>query len=131
MHLLARRSPSASLPVFVLVAALGLAGGGCDDSTDQAEARGRIATAACNGWQECNQIGPGLRYHNRDDCMVRETNSAQNLIPPAQCEGRINQQELNDCLAAIGLIDCGDGLALLAAIAQCSAANVCTGASGG
>jgi len=120
--------------VFAAAAAFisgaGAAVSGCGSGSSQADARDRATDASCNRFQMCGNIGAGQMYETLESCEVQVRGSWDKQWPPSQCEGKINESELEVCLAAIASTTCGNGLDELNTIfVKCPASKVCTGAA--
>ena len=118
--------PSRLVGVIALVVAGAI---GCSDgSTSQPAARDRAATAACEAAQRCGQIGSGQTYVSLDDCLTKRKNDFQNAWPPETCNGKINETQLDTCVNAIQMIQCGNILQLADIVLnQCPSSQVCNG----
>lgn len=100
----------------------------CGSGSSQADARDRATAASCDWWQMCGQIGAGKRYETRDTCNVQVRASWDSNWPVATCEGHIDESQLEICLAAIKITDCGNLLDIGNTLAnKCPAAKVCSG----
>jgi hypothetical protein len=111
---------------FLLVGWFALAGCG-DDITSQMSARDAATKHICDRAQTCGLIGAGLTYQNRDDCDVKQRDNWQTQWPPSECDGHIDQTQLNACLTNIDAIQCSDiGAGLLSVALTCGKARVCS-----
>ena len=114
---------------LVALAAFGV-GAGCGSSSSQADARDRATTASCDWFQLCGQIGAGKMYQTRDMCDVQVRARWDAAWSVTACDGKINANQLDICLAAIKATECGNGLDALNTLAnKCPEARVCSGAS--
>lgn len=98
-----------------------------DDSSTQPVARDLAVEASCDRVQACGEIGVGKNYESRDACDVQLSSTWQNLWPPAECDGRIDNAMLDVCLKSISLAECSNALDLLNIFAnKCAKAKVCS-----
>jgi hypothetical protein len=128
--------PGRKLPIgwLALLGALALGAGaavsGCGSSNSQADARDRATTTSCDWFQMCGQIGAGKRYETRDTCNVQVRASWDQAWPVASCDGKIDENQLGICLAAIQSTLCGNGLDVLNTLVnKCPEAKICGGAN--
>jgi len=113
--------------VSVLVAALGLAAGCCSDHS-QASARDAVTDASCDWYMRCGEIGSGKTYATRDSCEVQVRANWDTAWPVEECDGKIDGEQLNICLDAIGLTECGNGLDVANTLVnKCPRAKICSG----
>jgi hypothetical protein len=112
--------------------ALGLAAmtlaAGCDSSNSQASARDAVTEASCDYYMRCGEIGPGLTHPNRDSCEVQVRANWDNAWPAETCDGKINHAQLDVCLDAIAITECGNGLDVLNTLLnKCPQDRICSG----
>ena len=125
-----RARPIGLLGVIAAAAFVVGAGPGCGSSNSQADARDRATTTSCDWFQMCGQIGAGKKYPTRDTCDVQVRASWDTAWPVADCDGKINESQLQICLDAIHATECGNGLDVLDTLAsKCPEAKICAGAS--
>jgi hypothetical protein len=100
----------------------------CDDGEPtQTGARDAATQHGCDRAQACGLIGPGLTYENREDCEIKQRNNWQTQWPPAECDGHIDQTQLDACLTVIDAIQCADiGAGLVSVAATCGKARICS-----
>ena len=110
--------------------AVGAAAPGCGGSTaSQADARDRATATSCDWFQMCGEIGAGKTYDTRDTCDVQVRAKWDTAWPVASCDGKISENQLEICLAAISSTICGNGLDELNTLAnKCPEAKICSGA---
>ena len=109
------------------VVALALATG-CGSDHSQANARDAVTDASCDWYMRCGEIGPGKTHENRDSCEVQVRANWDTAWPVAACDGKINSEQLDICLDAIALTECGNGLDVLNTLAnKCPQAKICSG----
>jgi hypothetical protein len=107
-----------------------LAGCGGGSTPTQASARDRAATAACNYYGRCAQIGPGLKYASTDDCLTQLKATFNTAWPQAECVSIVSTG-LDNCIGAIAIADCGSVADLLnAALNKCTKDKVCASDAG-
>jgi hypothetical protein len=109
--------------------ALVAAGGGCSSTSSQADARDRATTQSCSWYQMCNDIGAGKKYDTLASCEVQVRGQWESAWPPASCDGKINESQLEVCLAAIYSTDCTSPLDIGDTLfVKCTEAKICSGA---
>ena len=109
------------------VLALGLATG-CGSNKSQAGARDAVTEASCDFYARCDQIGSGKTYENRDSCEVQVRASWDTAWPFEACDGKINNEQLDICLSAIGATECGNGLDIANTLLnKCPQTKICSG----
>ena len=116
----------------LLLALLGTAACGDDDDDDsaasQGAARDRATRAACDKYAECDAIGNGAMYETRESCEIDQRAAWDDLWPAGECDGQIDQSQLEACEVTIQTAECGNLLDFVNIIAnKCSRANVCGG----
>lgn len=110
--------------MMVVAAVFGLVG--CGPVT-RGEARDMTAQKACDWYQSCNEIGAGLTYEDRDECLLEIENAFNNLWDNAACD-EIERESLDVCLNAIENTQCGNALDFLNTVFnRCSVDTVCGG----
>jgi len=118
------------LPLFVIpviAMALGLALG-CGSNHSQASARDAVTDASCDFYARCGEIGAGKTYENRDTCEVQVRASWDTAWPASVCDGKINTEQLDICLNAVGATECGNGLDIANTLLnKCPQAKICSG----
>jgi hypothetical protein len=118
--------------VFVALLAVGVGAAviaGCGSSSSQAAARDRATTQSCDWYQMCGDIGAGKTFDTLDSCEVQVRAHWDSTWPAASCDGKINEANLEVCLAAIYSTGCTNGLDILDTLAvKCAEAKVCAGA---
>jgi hypothetical protein len=101
---------------------------GCGSGSSQADARDRATAASCDWLAMCDQIGAGKKYETRDMCDVQVRASWDSAWPVATCEGKIDENQLEICLAAIKITDCKNVVDVYNTLAnKCPAAKICSG----
>ena len=101
---------------------------GCGSNHSQAAARDAVTDASCDWYMRCGEIGPGKTHENRDSCEVQVRANWDTAWPAAACDGKINSEQLDICLDAIALTECGNGLDVLNTLAnKCPQAKICSG----
>ena len=106
---------------------LGLATG-CGSDHSQASARDAVTDASCDWYMGCGEIGPGKTHPNRDSCEVQVRASWDTAWPVEACDGKINNEQLEICLDAIAITECGNGLDVVNTLAnKCPQAKICSG----
>jgi len=121
-----------SLP---LVALLPLLVATCGDvSSSQMVARDKATSATCDWYQMCQQIGPNpnQRYTSRSSCEVDVRAAWETGWPPAECDRKINQTQLDVCINRIKSTDCTNVIDILATITvSCPKEKICSTAADG
>src|SRR5262245_65463013 len=84
---------------------------GCGGVTDaRVAARNRASKAACDRFNMCGNIGPGLTYADYQSCISEVNGFIDSSVWQAdQCQ-QINQANLNVCVSAISGTQCGNVL---------------------
>ncbi len=114
--------------VALLAAGVGAAGVGCSSTSSQADARDRATTQSCSWYQMCNNIGAGKKYDTLDSCEIQVRAQWDNAWPEQMCNGKINESQLEVCLAAIYATDCTNVLDIVDTIGvKCAEAKICSG----
>ena len=114
--------------MFVLLLAAAATLTGCDSDESQASARDAVTKASCDWLMACGEIGTGKQYTSRDSCDVQVRAQWDQAWPAAMCEGKINNEQLDICLSAIRITECGNGADVLNTLAnKCPTAKVCSG----
>jgi hypothetical protein len=100
----------------------------CGSNHSQANARDAVTDASCDFYARCDQIGSGKTYANRDTCEVQVRASWDTAWPVETCDGKIDTEQLNICLNAIGATECGNGLDVLNTLLnKCPQSKICSG----
>lgn len=82
-----------------------------------------MASARCNHEQRCNTIGPTGAYMTREHCLnVMRADGYDEL---GACEHGVDQEKLQECLAAIADQDCNGARDRLERLPACRAAELC------
>lgn len=103
---------------------------GCDGAPSRTAARDAATRASCDWYAMCGEIGAGKTFETRDSCEVQVRSSWDQAWPAADCDGKINGDQLDVCLSAIKITECGNGLDVLNTLAnKCPKARICNGAS--
>ena len=120
-------SVTGQLGMLLLVAAV--SGPGCGGvKTSRADAREKATKATCDQYDECKAIGPGLMYENRESCEIAWESIWESAWPIADCEGRIDDGALKNCVNRISSTTC-DLIDVLRTLDLCAKKNVCIGAA--
>src|SRR6185436_3262552 len=87
--------------------------GGSSDSnltpTSQSNARELAVAHTCDKYAACGEIAPsGKTYTSRDNCDIKQRSSWESIWPPAECDAKIDTNQLNICLSAIDAVECGN-----------------------
>src|SRR5262245_28927994 len=99
---------------------------GCDGAPSRTAARDSATKASCDWYAMCGEIGAGKTYETRDSCEVQVRSSWDQAWPAADCDGKINGDQLDVCLSAIRITECGNGLDVLNTLVnKCPKARVC------
>ena len=108
-----------------LMGTVGLAGCGV---SNQAGAVNVAARSSCKYHERCGNIGSGKSFTSVNDCEIRQSTFWNDHWEPADCDDRINNDNLDYCLKAIEATSCSNGLDLLVTTYdKCSTKNVCAG----
>lgn len=99
---------------------------GCGPYT-RADARDVAAQRACDWYAACGEIGDGLQFADRDECLLETENSFNSLWNNAACD-EIEREDLDVCLRAIEDTQCDNAWDFLNTLFnRCSVENVCGG----
>jgi hypothetical protein len=109
-----------------LLAAVTLASA-CSSGTTRESARSQATTLACQRYDMCGAIGAGKMYSDIGSCEIEWQANWDKQWPAADCDGKINQAELETCLAAIRSTSCTNVLDFLATFyGKCNKSTVCS-----
>jgi hypothetical protein len=98
-----------------------------DGETTQMAARDAATKHGCDRAQACDLFGPGLTYENREDCDIKQRDHWQTQWPPSECDGHIDDTQLDACLTNIDAIQCSDiGAGVLSVLLTCGKGRVCS-----
>jgi hypothetical protein len=97
----------------------------CSSSTSRESARSQATTLTCQRYQMCDLIGPGKSYADISSCEIDWQANWEKAWPAADCDGKINQAELETCMAAIRSTNCM-GFDFAGTLLKCQKANVCS-----
>lgn len=88
----------------------------------------RIASTACDRFEECGDIGSGKDYENREACMDDMRQDFRDLWPADECsDGRVNAEAYDICDKKAETYSCDMGLfEFISYYQSCSASDVCT-----
>ncbi len=78
----------------------------------------KVAKSRCRRAAECNKIGPGQMYADKDDCMNRETMAAGQVA--ANCTRGIDSKRLDVCSDLLENEHCDQNLGQVAAMRECA-----------
>jgi hypothetical protein len=122
-----QKRPPSVVSVALSALALGVAAG-CGSNHSQASARDAVTDASCDYYARCGEIGAGKTYETRDTCEVQVRANWDTAWPVEACDGKINSEQLNICLSAIGATECGNALdALNTLLNKCPQNKICSG----
>ena len=118
-------------PLAALLLGLCSLAAACEDDSSQANARDRAVSAACKRYDQCGAIRPkGGEYVSMENCRVEQSGAWERQWPPAECDGRVDAQQLELCINSIEAAECGEALDILNIIFnKCAKSKVCAGAS--
>jgi hypothetical protein len=71
-------------------------------------------------------IGPGKTYSDIGSCEIDWQANWEKQWPAADCDGKINQAELETCLAAVRSTSCTNILDFFATLGKCNKSTVCS-----
>ena len=104
------------------------AGVSCGGNPSRTSARDQATSTSCDWYDKCGQIGAGKTFADRDSCDVQVRAFWENAWPTADCDGKISGDQLDVCLSAIRITECGNGLDVLNTLGnKCPKAKVCGG----
>jgi hypothetical protein len=117
-----------ALPSLVLSVLLGA---GCSSGTTRESARSQATTQTCQRFDMCMFIGDGAgkTYPTIQACEIDWQANWDKAWPAADCDGKIDQQAFETCLAAIRGTDCKSFGDFLVTLGKCGKANVCRATS--
>src|SRR5687767_7514769 len=111
--------------IVFMVAAAGLAAS-CGGPYTQAQARDMATDRSCDWYAKCGEIGAGKKYGDRDQCEVDVRSGWNDMWPVADCDKRIAPEDLDLCLKAIDITQCGNSFDFFNTVFnKCSKAEVC------
>lgn len=85
----------------------------------------RITTARCAREAKCDNIGADRKYSSREDCNSRIKDAAYAALGPPRCKKGVNQDQLNECLAAIEDEECGEVVDTIERVIDCRSIVLC------
>ncbi|WP_043428533.1 DUF6184 family natural product biosynthesis lipoprotein [Cystobacter fuscus] len=114
---------------IMVVGVSGLFGCGtiADITNKQSDAVNAAANTTCNRYQDCGEIAAGKKYSTRDECMNAEKGNWNGRWSVAECDNRINGDNLNFCLDAIEATSCGNVFDQINTATKCTQNDVCSG----
>ena len=77
-----------------------------------------IAKSRCRRAAECNRIGAGQRYGDKDDCLDMEASAANDAA--ATCTRGVDRARLDKCIDSLENQHCDADLGRVTAIEYCS-----------
>jgi len=84
-----------------------------------------LTKARCDHDQDCDFIGPGKRYENRDACLNHY--NADGYKSLESCTVAIERRQLRECLASINAASCDSPVVDIGAIDACNYGTLCRG----
>jgi len=78
----------------------------------------KVAESRCRRAAECNRIGAGQMYADKDDCRDRERDEATQMA--SSCTNGIDSASLDKCLDALENQSCQANMGRVAAMDHCS-----------
>ncbi|OJH36717.1 DUF6184 family natural product biosynthesis lipoprotein [Cystobacter ferrugineus] len=94
----------------------------------QADAVNAVVGSTCDRYQDCGEIGPDKKYASREACDSAERDTWNSRWPAADCDNRINGDQLNECLDAIADTSCTNVFDQInTALNKCPKSEVCSG----
>lgn len=99
------------------------------DITDRQEDAVRAATKrTCDRYEECGRIGTDKTYTTRDECDAEVKSYWNDRWPAADCNDRINGDNLETCLQSVDTTDCNSYFdKFVTAFGACAKSDVCAG----
>jgi hypothetical protein len=67
-----------------------------------------VTDARCARAQRCREIGPGLAYASRNDCVLSTRAEWSEELNRIDCERGVREDALNACLRELSEAGCGD-----------------------
>lgn len=89
-----------------------------------------IAQSRCDRERRCNNVGTDRKYASDSDCLLKIRGEWRQDLSALECQGGINQKQLNECLTRIRNEDCGSPFDTLSRVSECTQSQVCETASG-
>ncbi len=77
----------------------------------------KVAATRCRRASECNHLGAGQMYADKDDCIDRETDAAKLVV--AACASGIDNVRLDKCLGDLDNQFCEANMGPVAAMPEC------------
>ena len=116
--------------LMMVVGFSGLVGCGtvADVTGRQVDAVNAVVNATCDRYEACGQIGSGKKYTTKDECHNQEVSNWDGRWPSADCDKRINGDNLDICLNAVKGTDCNNIIDQInTAYNKCAKSDVCKG----
>jgi hypothetical protein len=96
--------------------------------TRQVQARDAAVSHTCDAYDRCGRVGQGKSYADRAACERDFRSYFDDRWERKQCDGRIQHQALDLCLASIDATECGNVIDVLnTALNKCAERKVCGG----
>jgi hypothetical protein len=116
---------------ILAAATLALVTTACDSGTTRQSARAQATSLTCQRYEMCMMIGAGKTYASQEECEIKWQANWEGHWPSAECDGKINQAELETCLAAIRSTSCDNAIDFLTTVfGKCPKEKVCSAGTG-
>jgi hypothetical protein len=110
-----------------LALALVMTAGCGGSSVSRSEARDRATGETCSRYVACDLIGAGKAYADRESCEIDWRAKWDMGWPVADCDGKIDQNQLEICLTAIHSTECNAFDVLYTIGVKCPKEKICAG----
>jgi hypothetical protein len=88
----------------------------------------KLATARCNHEVTCNNIGSDKKYPSREACLADAKATGVHDMS-AQCPGRVDQRQVDKCVADFKSEGCGNVIDTAKRVQDCATSELCPRAS--
>lgn len=89
-----------------------------------------IAQSRCDRERRCNNVGADRKYASDADCLIKIRDEWRQDLGARECQGGVNQHQLDECLTKIRDEDCGNPFDTLSRVSECTQSQICETASG-
>ncbi|MBI2394470.1 MAG: hypothetical protein HYV09_33175 [Deltaproteobacteria bacterium] len=85
----------------------------------------RLADARCAREEKCGNVGRGLEYDTKDQCLTIMRGKKTDDLRLENCPGGIKDQDFNECLSDIQRESCDNPLDSLMRLKECRSSEIC------
>ena len=113
---------------LIAIASLSVLLAACSGTWSQAAARDAATEKSCDFYTRCGEVQSGKKYPTRDDCEIDVRAYWNNAWPAAECDNKIRNEDMDVCLKAIEITECGNSMDFFNTVFnKCSRSSVCKG----